>query len=95
MQEFAKHRGAHRLFEVGIVQHHEGAVAAQFQSDVLEVLAAAGDTANASPHRGRTGKGNQRRQLMFDKGITDLATCTDHHTEHTRGQPGFFKNLRQ
>ncbi|MNJ52714.1 hypothetical protein D3C77_480630 [compost metagenome] len=59
VQKLAEHCSVHRLFKVGVIEHHKWAVAAQLQRYVLEVLTAAGDSADAASHRGGAGEGDQ------------------------------------
>src|SRR5690606_17178917 len=55
----------------------------------------AGDTADIAAHRGGTGEGDEGRDRMLDKGITDFRTGAHHHTEYTGRQTGFLEDARQ
>ncbi|MCY1350981.1 hypothetical protein D9M69_372310 [compost metagenome] len=95
VQELAHHGGVDRLFQVGVGQDHEGAVAAQLERDVLEMLAAAGDAADVAAHLGGTGEGDERRNRMLDEGVADFRARAHHHAEHARRQAGFLEDARQ
>jgi hypothetical protein len=95
VKELADHGGVNGLLDVGIGQDHERAVATQLEGDMLEVLAAAGDSADIASDLGRAGEGNERRYRVLDEGVADFRAGTDHHAEYACWQAGFLEDARE
>ncbi len=89
----ADHRGVCRNFDIGVIQHHQRRVAAQFQGHAPDAFASGDNTADIASHIRRTGEGNQARHRVLDEGIADFRACADHDVERTLGEAGFFEQV--
>ena len=93
MQEATKGRRRSGLIYIGISQHDHHVVATQFQNGFFHVLA--GDPAHMLAGARGTGKRNQARDGVLDKGIAHLIQIGYHHVQYAGGQTGRGEGCHQ
>ena len=92
VHELAPDAGFHRAVQIGIVQHHDRAVAAQFQLDRFDPVPIQRGLAHAAPDGGGAGEADDRGDRMADQRIADGGTGTRQHRNQPFGQARFFAN---
>jgi hypothetical protein len=80
------------LLDVDVVEHQQGAVAAELEMHALEVLGGQGGDPAAGA--GRPGERDHAHVRVGHDGFPDVDTARD-HAEHTGGESGLFEDPGQ
>ena len=85
------HRGLHRARQVGVVEHDERTLAAEFQRQLL--ARARRELTDVRTDARRTCEADAAHERMTGQRVADLVTETRHHVEATGRQPCFLVDL--
>ena len=80
------------LVEIGVAEHDQRGVAAEFEVRALEVPA--GQLADLAPGGGRSGERDDPDVRVLDQRRTGFGAAGQ-HVQHARGQPGFLEHRRE
>ncbi len=92
VQEAAEDGGPDRVVDVGALQHHQGAVAAQFEDGPLKAPAAV--AAMCRPTRSEPVNRNHLGHGVLDERVAYLGAVGDHHVEQPGRKSGVLEYLR-
>ena len=82
------HRSVHGGVEVGVVEHHERRLAAEFELGAVTLCGRGGH--DPAAHRGGAGEGDDIDARVPGQRLADIRARSGDHVEHTVGQAGFL-----
>jgi hypothetical protein len=89
----AEDRRVDGVVDIGVVEHDQGAVAAEFEDGALEVPGA--DGGDVAADLVRAGEGDDLRHGVLQQGVADLRDIGDHDVQQSGGQPGVLEDPGQ
>ena len=92
MQERAPGAGRGGLVEIGVLEHDERGVAAEFEVHALEVLAC--QRADLAARGGRSGERDHADARVGHERLADVRAARK-HVQQPLGQPGLLEHPRQ